>query len=211
MIATAMNVTAAQFFTNAPMRGTYVLNAQLITKDNAKDHYFPEFALLADHSRSLSRGPCGAAADRDADGSSPKGRLESPMKTMKGPGLFLAQFAGDSEPFNSLDAICRWAASLGYKGVQIPTWDARLFDLRKAAESDAYCDEIMGHRAQHHGLEITELSTHLQGQLVAVHPAFDEAFDGFAAPEVRGQSRRPGRNGRSSRCCWRRRPPGDWA
>lgn len=107
------------------------------------------------------------------------------MKTMKGPGLFLAQFAGDTEPFNSLDAICRWAASLGYKGVQIPTWDARLFDLRKAAESDAYCDDIMG-MAQHHGLAITELSTHLQGQLVAVHPAFDEAFDGFAVPEVRG-------------------------
>ena len=66
------------------------------------------------------------------------------MKTMKGPGLFLAQFAGDEAPFNSLDAICRWAASLGYKGVQIPTWDARLFDLKKAAESDAYCDEIKG-------------------------------------------------------------------
>ena len=66
------------------------------------------------------------------------------MKTMKGPGLFLAQFAGDEAPFNSLDAICRWAASLGYKGVQIPTWDARLFDLKKAAESDAYCDEVKG-------------------------------------------------------------------
>jgi sugar phosphate isomerase/epimerase len=107
------------------------------------------------------------------------------MKTMKGPGLFLAQFAGDEAPFNSLDAICRWAASLGYKGVQIPTWDARLFDLKKAADSKAYCDEILG-LVRSHGMEITELSTHLQGQLVAVHPAFDEAFDGFAAPEVRG-------------------------
>src|ERR1044071_2114010 len=107
------------------------------------------------------------------------------MKTMKGPGLFLAQFAGDDAPFNSLDSICGWAASLGYKGVQIPTWDARPFALRKAAESDAYCDEIKG-VVQGHGLEITELSAPLQGQLVAVHPAFDEAFDGFAAPEVRG-------------------------
>lgn len=107
------------------------------------------------------------------------------MKTMKGPGLFLAQFAGDEAPFNSLDSICRWAASLGYNGVQIPTWDARLFDLKKASESDAYCDEIQG-VVRSHGLEITELSTHLQGQLVAVHPAFDEAFDGFAAPQVRG-------------------------
>ncbi len=108
------------------------------------------------------------------------------MKTMKGPALFLAQFAGDEDPFNSLDAICRWAASLGYKGVQIPTWDARLFDLQKAATSDAYCDEVKGILRQH-GLEVTELSTHLQGQLVAVHPAFDEAFEGFAAPEVRGR------------------------
>lgn len=107
------------------------------------------------------------------------------MKTMKGPGLFLAQFAGDEPPFNSLDAIGRWAASLGYRGVQIPSWDARLFDLEKAATSDAYCDEVKGMLAGH-GLQITELSTHLQGQLVAVHPAFDEAFDGFAAPSVRG-------------------------
>ena len=107
------------------------------------------------------------------------------MKTMKGPAIFLAQFAGDEAPFNSLDAICRWAGSLGYKGVQIPTWDARLFDLEKAATSDAYCEEVKGIAAAA-GVEITELSTHLQGQLVAVHPAFDEAFDGFAAPEVRG-------------------------
>ena len=110
------------------------------------------------------------------------------MKTMKGPGLFLAQFAGDEAPFNSLDAICRWAASLGYKGVQIPTWDSRLIDLKKAADSGAYCDEIAG-IVHSHGIEITELSTHLQGQLVAVHPAYDEAFDGFAAPEVRGNSK----------------------
>ncbi len=107
------------------------------------------------------------------------------MKTMKGPALFLAQFAGDEAPFNSLDSICRWAASLGYEGVQIPSWDARLFDLAKAAESDAYCDEIKGVVAGH-GLAITDLSTHLQGQLVAVHPAYDAAFDGFADPSVRG-------------------------
>ncbi|MBB3936427.1 sugar phosphate isomerase/epimerase family protein [Aureimonas phyllosphaerae] len=107
------------------------------------------------------------------------------MKTIKGPGIFLAQFAGDEAPFNSFDAICGWAAGHGYKGVQIPTWDARLFDLKRASESKDYCDEIAG-VAAHHGLAITELSTHLQGQLVAVHPAYDEAFDGFAAPHVRG-------------------------
>jgi sugar phosphate isomerase/epimerase len=107
------------------------------------------------------------------------------MKTMQGPGIFLAQFAGDAAPFNSLDAICGWAAGLGYKGVQIPSWDGRLFDLARAAQSDAYCEEVKGVAARH-GLAITELSTHLQGQLVAVHPAYDDAFDGFAAPDVRG-------------------------
>jgi sugar phosphate isomerase/epimerase len=107
------------------------------------------------------------------------------LRTIKGPAIFLAQFAGDKPPFNSLDSICGWAAALGYKGVQIPTWDGRLFDLEKAATSDAYCDEIKD-TVGRHGLEITELSTHLQGQLVAVHPAYDEGFDAFAAPHVRG-------------------------
>jgi sugar phosphate isomerase/epimerase len=107
------------------------------------------------------------------------------MKTIKGPAIFLAQFAGDTAPFNTLDGIAGWAAGLGYKGVQIPSWDARLFDLKKAAGSKTYCEEVKGTLAKH-GLEITELSTHLQGQLVAVHPAYDAGFDGFAAPEVRG-------------------------
>ncbi len=107
------------------------------------------------------------------------------MKTIKGPAIFLAQFAGDAAPFNSLSSIAEWAAELGYEGIQIPTWDARLFDLKKAAESKTYCDEVKGIAAEH-DIVITELSTHLQGQLVAVHPAYDEAFDGFAAPEVRG-------------------------
>ncbi|MCP5411965.1 MAG: sugar phosphate isomerase/epimerase [Alphaproteobacteria bacterium] len=104
---------------------------------------------------------------------------------MKGPGIFLAQFAGDTEPFNSLSAICRWAAGHGYKGVQIPTWDSRLIDLEKAADSQTYADEIKGICAEA-GLEVTELSTHLQGQLVACHPAYDELFDGFAPPQMRG-------------------------
>ncbi|MDF0492669.1 sugar phosphate isomerase/epimerase family protein [Bradyrhizobium yuanmingense] len=110
------------------------------------------------------------------------------MKMIKGPAIFLAQFAGDAAPFNSLDAMCGWAASLGYKGIQIPSWDGRLFDLNKASESQTYADEVKGIAARH-GLSITELSTHLQGQLVAVHPAYDAAFDGFAAPEVRGNSK----------------------
>ena len=107
------------------------------------------------------------------------------MKTIKGPALFLAQFAGDDAPFNSWDSITKWAAEAGYKGVQVPSWDGRLIDLAKAAESKDYCDEFKG-VASANGVEVTELSTHLQGQLVAVHPAYDEGFDGFAAPEVRG-------------------------
>ena len=105
------------------------------------------------------------------------------MKTIKGPAIFLAQFAGDEAPFNSLDSICKWAAGLGYKGVQIPSWDGRLFDLEKAAGSKDYCDEVAG-IAKSHGLEITELSTHLQGQLVAVHPVYDDQMDGFAPSSV---------------------------
>jgi sugar phosphate isomerase/epimerase len=104
---------------------------------------------------------------------------------MKGPAIFLAQFAGDEAPFNSLPAIAEWAAGHGYEGVQIPSWDGRIFDLQKAADSAAYCDEIKGICADS-GVEITDLSTHLQGQLVAVHPAFDLAFDAFAPASVHG-------------------------
>ncbi|UWR74635.1 sugar phosphate isomerase/epimerase family protein [Phaeobacter inhibens] len=108
------------------------------------------------------------------------------MKTqIKGPALFLAQFAGDEAPFNSLDTITKWAAGLGYRGVQIPTFDSRLFDLERAAESQTYCDEVKGICADA-GVEITELSTHLQGQLVAVNPAYDLALDTFAPEQCRG-------------------------
>ncbi|MBB3047926.1 sugar phosphate isomerase/epimerase [Litorivivens lipolytica] len=104
---------------------------------------------------------------------------------MKGPAIFLAQFVGDELPFNSLDGLCRWAADLGYKGIQLPTFERGLINLEQAAESQDYCDELKG-RIADAGLEISELSTHLQGQLVAVHPAYDELMDGFAIPEVRG-------------------------
>lgn len=107
------------------------------------------------------------------------------MKTIKGPGIFLAQFMDEKEPFNNLKSICEWAASLGYKAVQIPTWESRLIDLQKAAESVTYAQEIQG-IIRETGLEISELSTHLQGQLVAVHPAYDMLFDGFAPDSVKG-------------------------
>jgi len=110
------------------------------------------------------------------------------MKTIKGPAIFLAQFMGDEAPYNTLDSICGWVARLGYKGVQIPTWDSCCIDLQKAAKSKTYCQEIKG-VVESHGLVITELSTHLQGQLVAVHPAYDIMFDGFAPKEVQGNAK----------------------
>ncbi|MGR3564197.1 MAG: sugar phosphate isomerase/epimerase family protein [Heliomarina sp.] len=108
------------------------------------------------------------------------------MKTIKGPGLFLAQFASDEAPFNSWDQITKWAADAGYKGVQVPVWESRLIDLDKAASSKDYCDEWAG-QARENGVEVTDLSSHILGQLVAVHPAYDTWVDGFAAPEVQGK------------------------
>ena len=107
------------------------------------------------------------------------------MKTIKGPAIFLAQFAGDKKPFNSLDSICKWANNLGYKAIQIPSWDSRLFDIEKAGKSKNYCDEIKG-IVNSNGLEISELSTHLQGQLVASHSAYDKMFDAFAPKQLHG-------------------------
>ena len=107
------------------------------------------------------------------------------MKTIKGPAIFLAQFVGDEKPFNNLTNICKWAKNLGYKAVQIPTWDTRLINIEKAGESKAYCEEIKG-IVNSEGLEISELSTHLQGQLVASHYAYDKMFDAFAPKELRG-------------------------
>jgi sugar phosphate isomerase/epimerase len=108
------------------------------------------------------------------------------MNRIQGPAIFLAQFVGNEPPFDSLGSIGRWAAGHGYVGVQIPTTAPQLFDLERAAASDAYCDEVRGTLADC-GLQVTELSTHLQGQLVAVHPAYDAPMDAFAPPALRGQ------------------------
>lgn len=107
------------------------------------------------------------------------------MRTLKGPALFLAQFVGDAHPFDDWPSITAWAADCGYVGVQVPTWDARLLDLDRAADSRDYCEEWAG-VARENGVEVTELSAHLQGQLVAVHPAYDKMFDAFAPPAVHG-------------------------
>ena len=107
------------------------------------------------------------------------------MKTIKGPAIFLAQYMGEESPFDHYESAAAWAGGLGFKGVQVPTWDPNAIDLALAAESKDYCEEYRGKMAAH-GVEPTELATHLQGQLVAVHPAYDTLFDGFAPQEVHG-------------------------
>lgn len=107
------------------------------------------------------------------------------MKTMRGPGLFLAQFASGEAPYDNWGSITAWAASIGYAGVQVPSGEARLFDLDQAVESATWRDDFLG-QAHDNGVEVTELSSHIQGQLVAVHPAYDAAFDAFAPAALRG-------------------------
>lgn len=107
------------------------------------------------------------------------------MQTIKGPSLHLAQFADNKAPFNSLEDIARWAAGVGFKGLQIPAWDQRLFDVGTAASSQTYCDDVNGMLASH-GLVASELTTHIFGQLVAVHPAYDAMCDSFAPEALRG-------------------------
>ena len=102
---------------------------------------------------------------------------------VQGPGIFLAQYVDDQPNFNSFDSCCKTMAGYGYKAVQIPTWDARLINLARCAESQTYADELIGIASQH-GLKISELSTHLQGQLVGVNPAYSSLFAGFAPPEL---------------------------
>jgi sugar phosphate isomerase/epimerase len=107
------------------------------------------------------------------------------VKTIKGPAIFLAQFAGTAPHLQNFNDMCQWAKECGFVGVQLPSWDGRVMDLAKAAESKSYCDELKGVAAKH-GIEITELAAHLQGQLVAVHPAYDLQFDNFAPQQVHG-------------------------
>ena len=131
------------------------------------------------------------------------------MKTIKGPGIFLAQFAGDEAPYNTLEGMAKWAAGHGYVGIQIPSWDRRLFDLERAAESQTYCDEVKGIAAQA-GLAVTEISTHLQGQLVASHPAFDTLLDAFAPPELAWKRKGADRMGSANSCGGRPRRAAIW-
>jgi sugar phosphate isomerase/epimerase len=107
------------------------------------------------------------------------------MTQIKGPAIFLAQFMSDNEPFNTFENAVKTMASFGYKGVQVHSNDPRAMDLKLAAESKSYCEDLQAVAAKY-GVEITELSTHIQGQLLCTHPAYDEMYDGFCPPEVRG-------------------------
>ncbi|KAE9376449.1 sugar phosphate isomerase/epimerase [Stipitochalara longipes BDJ] len=106
------------------------------------------------------------------------------LTTIKGPAIFVAQYVSDDAPFNSLEGIAEWAASLGFKGIQVPI-DNRLIDIERVATDQSYCDSLLAMLAGH-GIQLTDLSSHLQGQLIAVHPAYDVLFDGFAPPSIRG-------------------------
>lgn len=108
------------------------------------------------------------------------------MRTIRGPGIFLAQFLAPEPPFDSLDGLAGWAAGLGYRALQVPSFAPALLDVERAAESPAYAQEIAGRLAEH-GLVISELSMHRHGRLVAVHPAYDEVVDVFAPPALRGR------------------------
>lgn len=107
---------------------------------------------------------------------------------MKGPGIFLAQFLRDEEPYDNLENLGGWVADMGYKGVQIPVNEGALIDLDKAAESEAYCDDLRGKLADL-GLQPTELAAHLAGQCLAISSAYEVAFEGFYPEGLRGNER----------------------
>src|SRR3954451_17563125 len=107
------------------------------------------------------------------------------MNSIQGPGIFLAQFMRDHPPYNDIRTLAPWAASLGYKGLQLPAGDPRVLDIDKAAVSQAYCDDYRAMLAGH-GLVVTELNAALQGQVLAIHPAYEPMFDWCHPPGLRG-------------------------
>ena len=110
------------------------------------------------------------------------------MPSIKGPAIFLAQFLRDEEPYNNLENIGKWVAGLGYKGVQIPTWDKRVFDRDTAAVSKTYCDDYRG-LLKEMGLEPTELGGFLSGQILAFNPAYEIMFEGFHPAGLKGDEK----------------------
>ena len=99
-------------------------------------------------------------------------------RQIKGPGIFLAQFIGENPPFNNLQNIAEWSSFLGFKGIQIPIWDSRVINLDQASQSKAYCENLKGMLAEKN-LEVIELAAYLQGQCMAMHPAYEKLFQPF--------------------------------
>ena len=106
-------------------------------------------------------------------------------KTIAGPGLFISQFIGSEPPFDTLSGIAAWAEELGFKALQIPVSDPRLKDLAELPDKDAAStiESVMSKA----GLVVSEIAAARAGQLLAVHPAYDETMDVLAPPEVRGR------------------------
>ncbi|MGE3407994.1 MAG: sugar phosphate isomerase/epimerase family protein [Pirellulales bacterium] len=121
------------------------------------------------------------------------------MSGIQGPAVFMAQFLRDEEPFCSAESIGGWFANLGYTGVQVPAWDKRVFDLDQAANSVDYCDDYRG-RMGELGLQVTELAAHLQGQVLAMHPAYAEGFAGFHPPGLSDAQRTEWAAGELEKC-----------
>jgi sugar phosphate isomerase/epimerase len=105
---------------------------------------------------------------------------------IKGPAIFIAQFATPEPPRNNIDNFATWAAKYGYVGLQLPAWDSRFIDLDKAAGSKTWCDEYAG-KLKQKGLVVTDMFA-LQGQMIAFHPAFDELFAGFHPAGLKGEA-----------------------
>lgn len=100
------------------------------------------------------------------------------MNSIQGPAIFLAQFVRDEEPYNQIDLLAEWASGLGFKGVQIPGWEPRCIDLDKVAESKQYADEYR-ENLNDKGVSVTEVTAHLAGQVIAMHPAYEKLFQAF--------------------------------
>lgn len=106
-------------------------------------------------------------------------------KTIRGPGLFISQFIGAEPPFDTLGSLAEWAKELGFKALQIPVSDPRLKDLAGLPEK-AVLSRIESVMAKA-GLVVSEIAAQRSGQLLAVHPAYDETMDVLASPDVRAR------------------------
>ena len=123
------------------------------------------------------------------------------MPKMKGPAVLLAQFMRDEKPYNNIENIGQWVAGLGYVGVQIPTWDIRIIDLDRAAQSKTYCDDYKG-KLKEIGLEPSELGGYLAGQVLAVHPAYEFMFEMFHPEGLKGDARTEWASGELKKCVY---------